>query len=495
MSDFIKDFSKKPAFFPQEISSSFIRFCESLSSSVELKDFLLNLKAQIPKKFGTGELILFYESEPLGLRRAYVKNFIFYEQSARNLWPAVKNIRLSSIKENLYLAEEFGRPFFKTLMIPVAFSQSKALLILELNKERFIKTLFDFFEERKTILELVFKRVSLNAHFNRVSYLWSQLFSHWWEPLAILKDSQVLLENSSFKKHFSFSKNFLKEKRFSGFLEQGEKTYQLHYYPLKKSMGVLYCQDMTKYFALKEQLFQIKKMSLLSNLGQNMAHQLNNPLTGVKAMTQVLRSRPDLEKFKEEFEELEKAIHRSQKIIESFLSFSAQNSQLKSCNINQILKDTLLLLKKAVRVVRLKTDFCLENLEIKADYALLQQAFYNLILNACEALEEDKGNKNPEIQISVYPVSEKEVCLKIKDNGIGIEQENLKKIFQPFWTSKKKGTGFGLGVTKKIVQQFNGKIFISSQKNQFTCFTLIFPCYSQKDKVSSTFSPEPEKNA
>ena len=493
MSSFIKDFSKKPSFFPQDISSSFISFCENLSSSVELKDFLLNLKAQIPKKFGTGELILFYESESLGLRRAYVKNFIFYEQSASNLWPRVKNIRLSSMKENLYLAEEFGRPFFKTLMIPFEFSQSKALLILETHKDQFIKTLVDFFEERRTILELVFKRVSLNAHFNRVSYLWSQLFSYWWEPLAILKDSQVLLKNDSCKKSLCVSKSFLKEKRFSGFLEQGDKTYQTHYYPLKKSMGLLYCQDMTKYFALKERLFQSEKMSLLSNLGQNMAHQLNNPLTGVKAMTQVLRARPDLEKFKEEFEELEKAIHRSQKIIESFLSFSAQSACLKSCNINQILQDTLLLLKRAVRGIHLKTDFCPQNLAIKADFALLQQAFYNLILNACEALAEDKENKNPEIQISVYLVSETEVCLKIKDNGVGIEQENLKKIFQPFWTSKKKGTGFGLGVTKKIVQQFNGKIFISSQKNQFTCFTLIFPCYLQKD--NSAFFPEQQKNA
>ena len=65
--------------------------------------------------------------------------------------------------------------------------------------------------------------------------------------------------------------------------------------------------------------------------------------------------------------------------------------------------------------------------------------------------------------------------LKIEDNGLGIDPKKLDKIFQPFWTSKKRGTGLGLGVTKKIIQQFDGKIFVSSQRNQFTCFTLIFP--------------------
>ena len=471
--DFLKD--RLPA--PQELSPSFIKFCEALSSSVELKDFLLNLKLQIPKKFKTGELLFFYESEQLGLRRAYVKNFIFYEHSAQQFWPVIQNIRLSSIEENLYLAREFGRPFFKVLMIPIKSSPKKALLALEINNSRFLSSLIDFFRERKAILELTYKKAHLNLHFKRISYLWSQLFSYWWEPLAVLDDYQVLLGNDSFKKSLSLSKKTIKEKKNSGVLEQEKKTYQLHYYPLRNSLGVLYCQDMTKYSHLKAQLFQSEKMSKLSDISQNMAHQLNNPLTGVKSMTQVLRARPALKKFKEEFAELEKAIQRSQKIIESFLSFSNQGNQPTICNINQILEDTLLLLKGAVRGIRLEVGFYRRSLEVKGDFALLQQAFYNLILNACQALGENKENKDPVIQINTYPISEDEFCLKIKDNGIGIKQENLKKIFQPFWTSKEKGTGFGLGVTEKIVQQCGGKIFVSSRENQFTCFTVIFPLY------------------
>ena len=98
-----KDFSKHKPTVSHEFNRSFIKFCESLSSSVEMKDFLLNLNGQIPKKFKPGELFLFYESEQLGMRRAYVKKGIFYEQSAQRIWPVVSNIRLSSVEEDLYL--------------------------------------------------------------------------------------------------------------------------------------------------------------------------------------------------------------------------------------------------------------------------------------------------------------------------------------------------------------------------------------------------------
>ena len=483
----IKTNSTKKDFFPNKVDSDFIKFCEVLSSSFEIKDFLLNLQAQIPKKFQTGELVFFYESEQLGLRRAYVKNRLFYEPSAQERWPEVANTRLSFVEENLYLAKEFGRPFFQVLMIPLKVFQSSALLALEFHNRKSANSLIDFFKERKVVLELSFKKVYWNTRFSRISYLWSQLFSYWGEPLAILKDFQPFLENDSFKKNLISPAKLLKEKIKEGWLEQGEKTYQMHYYPLKDSLGILYCQDMTRSFHLKEQIFQKEKMSLLFKLGQNMAHQLNNPLTGVKAMTQILKNQPALEDFNEEFEELEKAIQRSQKIIKSFLSFSDQKGRMKSCDIQQILEETLPLLKTAVKSVRLKTEFSDHKMEVMGDFAFLQQAFYNLILNACEALVEDKENKNPTIQISAYPISDKELCLKIKDNGIGIEPENLDKVFQSFWTSKKKGTGLGLGLTKRIVQQFNGKIFISSKKNQYTCFTLIFP-FSHSEKSNSLFS-------
>ena len=126
-------------------------------------------------------------------------------------------------------------------------------------------------------------------------------------------------------------------------------------------------------------------------------------------------------------------------------------------------------------------------MEVQGDFALYQQMAYNLILNACQALAEDKDNTKPSLSITTSRISEDRVCLKIKDNGIGIAQGNLEKIFQPLWTSRKKGTGFGLGLTKQFIKKYGGEIFVSSREKEFTCFTVLLPLYRSDlsiDKVS-----------
>ena len=114
----LKKFQSLNAEPQSEITKSFTAFCEKMGSVFEIKDFLLSLKAHLPKKFKTGETLLFYESEMLGLRRAYVKNHLFYEESAKNPWPPAKTIALNKARQSLYLASEFGKPFPKLLPFP-----------------------------------------------------------------------------------------------------------------------------------------------------------------------------------------------------------------------------------------------------------------------------------------------------------------------------------------------------------------------------------------
>ena len=474
----------------EEMTSSFINFCEQMGTVSEVKDFLLILKAQIPKKFKTGELLLFYESQQFGLRRAYIRNADFYEEEAQNIWPHINQISLSSVKENSYLAEEFGRPFSKNLMVPLQNSkqQTTALLFVEMNQwTKLLEPLKLFFEKRKFILNLIFERSLSNTGFTRISYLWSQLFTYWWEPLAIIQNFKVIRHNDSFRKILSEVPDFLKKKNFSGSIEIGKKIYQIYYYPIfqfkdLKSIGILYCQDMTKHFYLKEQLFQSEKMAELYELGKNMAHQLNNPLAGIKSMSQIFFQNPELENFQEEFSEIEKAVKRSQKIIETLLSFSNIQKEYKTCNLNQVIEDTLPLLKSMMKGLSFNVDLCKQALEVKADFSVLQQVTYNLILNACQALNEDKNNKQACIQIKTDFISKNKAYLKVIDNGPGIKKQNLEKIFQAFWTSKKqgKGTGLGLGIAKRFVEEFGGKIFVSSKEKDFTCFTVLLPLHDFK---------------
>ena len=506
MTQSAKNFSEDSSHFSdseshKKLTSSFVNFCEKMGSVFEIKNFLLNLKVQIPKKFKTGELILFYESKQTGLRRAYVRAGIFYEQEAKSIWPVVNTIQPSSREHNLYLAHETGRPFSKTLMVPFQHSELEtiALLFIEVSRgDKLFELLTDFFKERSFVLNLIFKRVLLNTNFTRISYLWSQLFTYWWEPLAILQNLRVIRSNDAFKEVLSAFPDLLKQDKLSGLIEAGNKIYQTHYYPISqfknlKQIGILYCQDMTKHFHLKEWLFQSEKMTSLYELGKNMAHQLNNPLTGVKSMIQILNRRSGLDDFREELVEVEKAVKRSQNIIKSLLSFSQLQDKQEICNLNQVVEDSLLLLKGMTKGLLLKIDLCKQPVEVKGNFSVLQQVVYNLVLNACQALTEDEDNREASLQIRTDKISDNQGCLKVTDNGPGIAKHNLEKIFHTFWTSKKKGqgTGLGLGIARRFVEELGGKLFVSSREKEWTCFTIIFPLNcSDKNRESLQWQAE-----
>ena len=475
---------------PPEVTKSLLSFCAKMGFAFEIRDFLLTLKAQIPKKFKTGELLLFYESSLLGLRRAYIKNHHFYEESAKNLWPPSSTISLNNAQQSFYLAEELGRPFVKTLVIPLSPKNRKdspkarnSLLFIEMGDwKKDLEPLRDFFQTRSFILNVIFERVSSNTNFNRISYLWSQLFKYWEEPLSLLQNFNPLRTNRAFKRVFLEPDIFFQKKKFSGFYEIEGKNYQMHYYPISqfekfKEIGLLYCQDMTKELQLKEQLFQNEKMLSLCRLGKNIAHQLNNPLTGLLSMTQILYQTPGLESFKEDLTEMEKAIERSQKIIKNLLSFSQSQKEKKSCNLNQAVKNCLPLLKNRTQNLLIKKQLSKEVLEVKGKLAILQQVVYNLILNACQALKEDQNNKEPWIEIYTKKTSQNKAYLKIRDNGSGIAKQNLEKIFEPFWTSKSKqeGTGLGLGISRQLVRHLGGDILVSSKEKEGSCFTVLLP--------------------
>ena len=136
-----------------------------------------------------------------------------------------------------------------------------------------------------------------------------------------------------------------------------------------------------------------------------MAHQLNNPLTGLRSMTQLLYNSPGLESSKEDLRAMEKAITQSQNIIKNLLSFSQTQGVKKSCNLNQAVKNCLPLLKNRSQGILIKQNFSTEYIEVKGDLAVWQQVAYNLILNACQALKESPKDKELWIEIHTKKIS------------------------------------------------------------------------------------------
>ena len=179
----------------------------------------------------------------------------------------------------------------------------------------------------------------------------------------------MIRSNEAFKKLIAEYPELLSQKKTKGLLRLKDHIYQLHYYPVSclenenfSKSGILYCQDLTEYFHLREKLLQSKKMSSLSKLGRNMAHQLNNPLTGISSLIQVLRENSKNLFFEEEFQEMEKAARRCQSIIGSLLSFSrSEEDNLEEIlDLNLVLKDTFPLLKTLLEknMPYLQNEFC-----------------------------------------------------------------------------------------------------------------------------------------
>ena len=122
-------------------------------------------------------------------------------------------------------------------------------------------------------------------------------------------------------------------------------------------------------------------------------------------------------------------------------------------------------------VVRLETSSDPARLEVLADPALLEQVLINLVLNACDAV---RGEAHPRIDLTASLDERGRPVIQVRDNGVGIPEENLDKVFVPFFSTKEGGSGIGLSLSRQVMQLHNGTISVSSKPGAGSIFTLRF---------------------
>jgi two-component system NtrC family sensor kinase len=165
---------------------------------------------------------------------------------------------------------------------------------------------------------------------------------------------------------------------------------------------------------------------------------------------------------------------RCTQIVKGLLEFARQNPPQKGfTDINDLVERTVQLLENqaSFQNIRIVKDLNPELPPIKLDKNKIQQVFWNLILNACEAMP-----KGGQVAISDRLSADgKYVEIRFADSGVGIPKENMSRLFDPFFTTKSSGTGLGLAVSYGIIQQHDGKIEVKSELGQGTVFTLSLP--------------------
>lgn len=243
--------------------------------------------------------------------------------------------------------------------------------------------------------------------------------------------------------------------------------------------------------SLKEtqvQLIQVEKMAAVGQLAAGVAHELNNPLGGILGYSQFalekVNQKPlgqfgpeDTADFLQYLRDIEQQTKRCRAIIQNLLKFSrsSRKEEFESTDLNQVVNETLTFTRHQVEKSKVKLVLSLqENLPpIPGHASQLQQVFTNLILNAVQAMPQG-GTLT--VSTAVHQQQD-EIHISFADTGEGIAEENLDKIFEPFFSTKKvgEGTGLGLSVSYGLIRNHGGEIKVTSRTGEGTVFTVVLP--------------------
>lgn len=231
------------------------------------------------------------------------------------------------------------------------------------------------------------------------------------------------------------------------------------------------------------QLIQSEKLASLGRLSAGVAHEINNPLTGVVTFAHLLlKSLPEDGQDRKDVEVILEQANRCSKIIKGLLGFSrASSTEKEEQNINELLKNSLGVIGRKADFLNVKviTDFDTSLPLVRAGGLQLQQVFVNMIVNAADSMD-GKGT----LTVATRRVEDgdgKFAEIEFSDTGCGISQETLSKIFEPFFTTKPvgKGTGLGLAVSYGIIEDHGGKITVKSEEGEGTSFFIRLPLHDE----------------
>lgn len=205
-------------------------------------------------------------------------------------------------------------------------------------------------------------------------------------------------------------------------------------------------------------------------MAAGIAHEIKNPLAGLKTTAQTIKLMTDDESLKKISGNLETEVDRLNQIVTCLLDFSKpQNSVKTRFCLSEVIDKSLSLVNNELKkkTIQVKTENC--DVDIYADKDQLVQVFINLLLNAVSAIEHKHGL----IEFKAEK-DERFTTLKIKDNGSGIAENNINKIFDPFYSLSKKGTGLGLSVVYSLLRHNNISINVKSEVEKGTTIILHF---------------------
>lgn len=247
---------------------------------------------------------------------------------------------------------------------------------------------------------------------------------------------------------------------------------------------ILSFRDLTEIHHLREQVTRMERLALLGELSAGIAHEIRNPLAGIKAASQVLEDQFDTNDPRRALlERVIREVDRSNKLLNEFFRFARPSRpNLEQHSVETVVSGVRLLLQPTLKKknIRWQEDIS-AGLLVRADGNQLEQVLLNLLLNAIDAMPEGgvlsvrskrmrpakKGKKDGN--------TSPRVIIEVSDTGVGIAPEHLEKIFNPFFTTRSEGTGLGLSICNRLVEEHEGMLEVQSREGEGSRFTVVLP--------------------
>jgi signal transduction histidine kinase len=229
------------------------------------------------------------------------------------------------------------------------------------------------------------------------------------------------------------------------------------------------------------QVMQSDKLAVLGRMAAGVAHELNNPLTGITIYGELVRENLPLDHpAQADLKRIVDDADRCRDIVRDLLDYSRQsNTQVEALDLSLVVEEALSLIPQdSLGVhVRIVSELAPEPLIVQSDRKLLRQVFINLISNAFDAMD-GRGT----LTVRTYQDGQGLRCAEIADTGGGISPEHMAKIFDPFFTTKPpgQGTGLGLSVVFGVIARHDGKIMVKETGPQGTTFLVQLPAQAPK---------------
>ena len=276
-----------------------------------------------------------------------------------------------------------------------------------------------------------------------------------------------------------------------------DRIIEIFVSPMRAERGeiigtVFILRDITRIEKLEEMAKRTEKLVAMGEMAANIAHEIRNPLGSIELFASLLMKDQKDKTHQGRLSHIITSVKNMDNKISNLLLFTTQkNPMMRDINLHRIMKEVLRFSDPIIRQegITLSVNYSAVDPYVRGDAEMLKQVFLNILLNSIQAMV-DGGSLRIETIVShereVVSTGNRNVEVRISDTGVGIPRENLKKIFDPFFSTRERGSGLGLAIVHNIVHIHNGSIDVESKENEGTIISILLPLIQETQKSEST---------